>query len=152
MKDLGINRLYYSIGDVNKITGVNKHVIRYWETVFSELKPMKNRAGNRIFTTKDSDIILKIKRMLKEEKYTIEGAKAQLKYYLENKETEANNNDEYRVATIKKVSNKQHNDLFDELDKFAAKVSHKSSIELTKEYKDKLQHIRDLLIQVYNKL
>jgi len=75
MKDLSIKKLYYSISEVSKITEVEQYVLRYWETEFEELKPQKNRAGNRIYTNKDIQLILKIKSLLRDKKYTIEGAK-----------------------------------------------------------------------------
>lgn len=79
MKELGIKKLYYSISEVSKITGLEQYVLRYWENEFEELKPAKNRAGNRIYTNKDIQVILKIKKLLKDEKYTIEGAKKLIK-------------------------------------------------------------------------
>jgi len=75
MKDLLIKKLYYSISEVSKITEMEQYVLRYWETEFEELKPQKNRAGNRIYTNKDIQIIIQIKSLLREKKYTIEGAK-----------------------------------------------------------------------------
>jgi DNA-binding transcriptional MerR regulator len=75
MKDLSIKKLYYSISEVSKITQVEQYVLRYWETEFEQLKPQKNRAGNRIFTNKDIQLILQIKALLREKKYTIEGAR-----------------------------------------------------------------------------
>ena len=75
MKDLSIKKLYYSISEVSKITEVEQYVLRYWETEFEELDPQKNRAGNRIYTNKDIQLILKIKTLLRDKKYTIEGAK-----------------------------------------------------------------------------
>lgn len=75
MKDLSIKKLYYSISEVSKITEVEQYVLRYWETEFEELNPQKNRAGNRIYTNKDIQLILKIKNLLRDKKYTIEGAK-----------------------------------------------------------------------------
>ncbi|MDR3610793.1 MAG: MerR family transcriptional regulator [Ignavibacteriaceae bacterium] len=75
MKDLSIKKLYYSISEVSKITDIEQYVLRYWETEFEELKPQKNRAGNRIYTNKDIQVILHIKSLLREKKYTIEGAK-----------------------------------------------------------------------------
>jgi DNA-binding transcriptional MerR regulator len=79
MKHTGIKKLYYSISEVSKITGLEQYVLRYWETEFPELKPAKNRAGNRIYTNKD---IIKIKQLLRDEKYTIEGAKQVLKEFV----------------------------------------------------------------------
>ncbi len=75
MKDFGLKKLYYSISEVSKLTGLEQYILRYWETEFEQLKPSKNRAGNRIYTNKDINLILKIKKLLREEKYTIEGAK-----------------------------------------------------------------------------
>jgi len=75
MKDLSIKKLYYSISEVSKITEVEQYVLRYWETEFEQLKPQKNRAGNRIYTNKDIQTILLIKNLLRDKKYTIEGAK-----------------------------------------------------------------------------
>ena len=75
MKDLSIKKLYYSISEVSKLTEIEQYVLRYWETEFDQLKPQKNRAGNRIYTNKDIQLILYIKELLREKKYTIEGAK-----------------------------------------------------------------------------
>lgn len=75
MKDFGLRKLYYSISEVSKLTNLEQYILRYWETEFEQLKPGKNRAGNRIYTNKDIKLILQIKKLLREEKYTIEGAK-----------------------------------------------------------------------------
>jgi len=81
MRDLYIKKLYYSISEVSKITDLEQYVLRYWESEFDELKPAKNRAGNRIYTNRDIKLILYIKKLLREERYTIEGAKQVLKSY-----------------------------------------------------------------------
>lgn len=81
MKQTGIKKLYYSISEVSKITGLEQYVLRYWESEFEQLKPAKNRAGNRIYTNRDIKLILYIKRLLREERYTIEGAKLVLASY-----------------------------------------------------------------------
>jgi len=75
MKDFGLKKLYYSISEVSRLTSLEQYILRYWETEFEQLKPGKNRAGNRIYTNKDIKLILQIKQLLREEKYTIEGAK-----------------------------------------------------------------------------
>lgn len=84
MQNKPIKKLYYSISDVSKITDVKQHVLRYWENEFSELRPTKNRAGNRIYRLREVKIIFLIKRLLYQEKFTIEGAKKQLKEQLKN--------------------------------------------------------------------
>jgi DNA-binding transcriptional MerR regulator len=81
MKSLGIKKLYYSISEVAKITDLEQYVLRYWESEFEQLKPAKNRAGNRIYTNRDIKLILHIKKLLRDERYTIEGAKQVLKTY-----------------------------------------------------------------------
>jgi DNA-binding transcriptional MerR regulator len=85
MKDLSIKKLYYSISEVSKITEMEQYVLRYWETEFEQLTPQKNRAGNRIYTNKDIQVILHIKNLLRDKKYTIEGAKKILANYLPDK-------------------------------------------------------------------
>jgi len=75
VRDFGLKKLYYSISEVSKLTGLEQYILRYWESEFDQLKPAKNRAGNRIYTNKDIKLILEIKRLLRDEKYTIEGAK-----------------------------------------------------------------------------
>ena len=76
--DTEIKKLYYSISEVCKLTGLKSYVLRYWETEFRELKPPKNRAGNRTYRKKDIDTINKIKELLYDKKFTIEGARNQL--------------------------------------------------------------------------
>lgn len=80
-KNFALKKIYYSISEVSKITDLEQYVLRYWETEFDILKPAKNLAGNRIYTNKDIKLILHIKKLLREEKYTIEGAKKLLKNY-----------------------------------------------------------------------
>ncbi|MAV70050.1 MAG: transcriptional regulator [Candidatus Marinimicrobia bacterium] len=70
-----IKKLYYSIGEVSKLTNLKAYVLRYWETEFAQLSPPKNRAGNRTYRQRDIDIVIKIRNLLYDKKYTIEGAK-----------------------------------------------------------------------------
>ncbi|NQW29694.1 MAG: MerR family transcriptional regulator [Ignavibacteria bacterium] len=76
-----IQRLYYSITEVSKIIGEEQHVLRYWEREFSQLKPQKNRAGNRVYTKKDLEILQIIKKLLRDERYTVAGAKDHLRTF-----------------------------------------------------------------------
>jgi len=87
MKSLGIKKLYYSISEVSKIADLEQYVLRYWESEFEQLKPAKNRAGNRIYTNRDIKLILYIKKLLRDERYTIEGAKQVLKSYTPDDDT-----------------------------------------------------------------
>ncbi|MFA6472211.1 MAG: MerR family transcriptional regulator [Candidatus Latescibacterota bacterium] len=72
-------RLYYSISEVAEITGLKPHILRFWECEFTNLRPRKNRAGNRAYTERDIKMVKLIKNLLYGEKYTIEGAKTRLK-------------------------------------------------------------------------
>jgi len=76
-----IDRLYYSITEVSKMLGEEQHVLRYWEREFSQLRPQKNRAGNRIYADKDLQVLRMIKRLLREERYTVAGAKEYLRHH-----------------------------------------------------------------------
>jgi DNA-binding transcriptional MerR regulator len=69
---------YYSIGDVCELTGLKPHVLRYWETQFELLHPTKNRAGNRVFRRKEIELVLLVKHLLYEKKFTIDGARQRL--------------------------------------------------------------------------
>ena len=79
MEARDIKKLYYSISEVSEITSLKQYVLRYWETEFSQLKPGKNRAGNRIYRSQDVDTIIEIKSLLYDRKYTIKGAQQHLK-------------------------------------------------------------------------
>jgi DNA-binding transcriptional MerR regulator len=69
------DKLFYRIGDVSEITGIKPHILRYWEAEFSGLHPRKNRAGQRIYERRDVELVLEIKKLLYEQRYTISGAK-----------------------------------------------------------------------------
>jgi DNA-binding transcriptional MerR regulator len=71
-------RLYRSISDVSELVGVKPHVLRYWETQFSMLRPRKNRAGNRMYRPEDVKLLLRIKDLLYARRFTIEGARKRL--------------------------------------------------------------------------
>lgn len=71
-------KAYYSIGEVCDLTGLKPHVLRYWESQFEALHPGKNRAGNRVFRPAEIELVLLLKHLLYEEKFTIEGARRRL--------------------------------------------------------------------------
>ena len=92
-----IKKLYYSISEVGEITDLKQYVLRYWETEFSNLKPSKNKAGNRIYKSADLDLILEIKNLLYKRKFTIKGAK---QFLSDKKNKHSNSNDKIiKLAT-----------------------------------------------------
>ena len=76
---MSYDRLYYTIGQVSKISGLPQSVLRYWETVFESLNPPKSDGGTRQYTENDVEIILEIKKLLYDEGYTIKGANKHIK-------------------------------------------------------------------------
>jgi DNA-binding transcriptional MerR regulator len=71
-------KLFYKIGEVCELCGVEAHVLRYWESEFPMLSPVRNKSGQRIYRQRDLEIIDSIKRLLYQEGYTISGASRQL--------------------------------------------------------------------------
>ena len=74
-----LDKIYYRIGEVSRITSVKPHVLRYWESEFREIKPLKSRSLQRLYRKKDLELILQIKRLLYEEGYTIAGARVKMR-------------------------------------------------------------------------
>jgi DNA-binding transcriptional MerR regulator len=72
------DRLYYRIGDVARICGVEPYVLRFWETQFPTLKPNKGGTGQRLFRRRDVDLALRIKQLVHDEGYTLAGARQAL--------------------------------------------------------------------------
>lgn len=107
---ISYDRLYYRIGEVSRITGLKPHVLRYWESEFKVIKPHKGGSLQRLYRRKDLDLILKIKKLLYEEGFTIAGAKKKIRDLerLENKqlklklvEKKSNGKDQELLASVK---------------------------------------------------
>ena len=71
-------KLFFKIGEVCELAGVQAHVLRYWESEFPMLAPQKNRAGQRVYRRRDVEMALRIKELLYDDQYTIAGAKKRL--------------------------------------------------------------------------
>jgi len=69
------DKLYFRIGEVSRLAGIKPYVLRFWETEFSSLGPKKSGKGHRLYRRKDVELVLEIKRLLYEKRYTIEGAR-----------------------------------------------------------------------------
>ncbi|MBV9770468.1 MAG: MerR family transcriptional regulator, partial [Bryobacterales bacterium] len=78
------DKLYFRIGEVSRLAGIKPYVLRFWETEFSSLVPKKSGKGHRLYRRKDVELVLEIKRLLYEKRYTIEGARK----YLDSKPRE----------------------------------------------------------------
>ncbi|MBN2343885.1 MAG: MerR family transcriptional regulator [Deltaproteobacteria bacterium] len=73
------DKLFFKIGEVKDIVGVKQHVLRYWESEFSTIRPQKSKTNQRLYRRKDVEAVLAIKHLLYDRKFTIEGAKQYLK-------------------------------------------------------------------------
>ena len=92
-------RLYYRIGEVSRITGLKPHVLRYWESEFKAIRPHKEGSLQRLYRRKDLDLILKIKKLLYEEGFTIAGAKKKIR------DLERSENKQLKLKLVEKGSN-----------------------------------------------
>ena len=149
-KNFSMKKLYYSISEVSKITELEQYVLRYWETEFELLKPAKNLAGNRIYTNKDIKLILHIKKLLRNEKYTIEGAKKLLKNYTKKEEeAESSHYDSPESSSNMKMVTKGELSLFNEKkDESSDKESETVNENLKKDLKELRLFLNDLLDDV----
>jgi DNA-binding transcriptional MerR regulator len=72
------DKLYFKIGEVSELLGVESYVLRYWESEFPVLSPKKSGTGHRLYRRKDVELLLRIKHLLRDKRYTIEGARQSL--------------------------------------------------------------------------
>jgi DNA-binding transcriptional MerR regulator len=97
------DKLYFRIGEVSRLGGIKPYVLRFWETEFPSLGPKKSGKGHRLYRRKDVELVLEIKRLLYEKRYTIEGARK----FLDSRGRDASTN------TTAKVASRSQGDLFE---------------------------------------
>lgn len=102
---------FFSIGEVCALTDLKPHVLRYWESQFRFLNPAKNRSGNRVYKSREVELIMLVKHLLYTEKYTIEGARQRIDHYRRT--------GELRGAARKAIALETVQDLRAELDEIA---------------------------------
>ncbi len=111
------DKLFYRINEVSMITGIKPYVLRYWETEFKELQPQKDQSDQRRYRKSDIEMILLIKKLLYEERFTIAGAKNKIReMYRQNRDSEQNARRSTRkrggeLRTISKKLNSVQKDL-----------------------------------------
>ena len=86
------DKLYFKIGEVGEIAELPTYVLRFWETEFTRIKPKRTSSGQRLYSKNDVELILKIKHLLHDRKYTIQGAKQQLKSKEPEKKADSSTN------------------------------------------------------------
>ncbi len=112
------DKLFYRIGEVADIVGIQSHVLRYWETEFPQLRPQKNRSGHRIYEKRDIELIRKIKSLLYDHGYTIPGAQKELQRILrERQELEERHQEEATLVILINDLKTELQSILDLLDK-----------------------------------
>ena len=96
------NKMFYRVGEVGQLVGVESYVLRYWEKMFPQLRPEKDESGQRIYTKSDIDIVLRIRNLLYEERYTIDGARKKLKEERRSKGKSKNSENVQELLTVLK--------------------------------------------------
>ena len=82
------DKIYFKIGEVARLTGVKPYVLRYWETEFKAIQPVKSPSRQRMYRKRDVELILKIKELLYQQRFTIEGARKKIRELLTEGEIE----------------------------------------------------------------
>lgn len=94
---------FFSIGEVCALTDLKPHVLRYWESQFRFLNPAKNRSGNRVYKSREVELIMLVKHLLYTEKFTIEGARQRLDQYRRSGELKQAARAAMRWETVEEV-------------------------------------------------
>ncbi len=94
---------FFSIGEVCALTDLKPHVLRYWESQFRFLNPAKNRSGNRVYKSREVELIMLVKHLLYTEKFTIEGARQRLDVYRRSGELKGAARAAMRWETVEEV-------------------------------------------------
>lgn len=100
-----IRKEYYSIGEVCDLVDLKPHVLRYWESQFPALKPSKNRAGNRVYQRKEIRLVILVRRLLYDDKYTVEGARQKVEELRKGGELDAATRQVLDAATVDDIRN-----------------------------------------------
>lgn len=99
-----LTKLYYSMGEVSSMFGVNQSLLRYWDKEFPSLKPKKNRKGDRRFTKEDINELQRIYNLVKERGFTIEGARKELVQNKTSSQSPINNNESSPSSLLLRLS------------------------------------------------
>jgi DNA-binding transcriptional MerR regulator len=94
---------FFSIGEVCALTDLKPHVLRYWESQFRFLNPAKNRSGNRVYKSREVELIMLVKHLLYAEKYTIEGARQRIDQFRKSGELKAQASRAASRTTLREV-------------------------------------------------
>ncbi len=97
------DKLYYKIGEVSRITDIKPYVLRYWESEFEVIRPQKTKTNQRVYTRKDVELILEIKRLIYNERFTLEGVRKRMKSLRKDSQLNLNFPDQRYLDTLKSI-------------------------------------------------
>ncbi|HQZ83946.1 MAG TPA: MerR family transcriptional regulator [Pyrinomonadaceae bacterium] len=140
------DKIFFKIGEVCELVGVQAHVLRYWETEFPTFSPQKNKSGQRSYRRKDVEVALKIKQLLYKEMFTIAGARQKLQADARTPQKPA-----AEISAVKASQKAPVSDvptLFDSLPDSSAIESAASSTGLTDEQRNALRRLAVHLVEL----
>ncbi len=111
------DKMFFKIGEVSQLTGIKPHVLRYWESEFKLIRPQKSNIGQRVYRRRDVEIILRLKQLLHDERYTIEGAKKKIARQAKQKEKQPLLTPPEKLAEILKRQEQELRSIIDMLAK-----------------------------------
>ncbi|MEO6589913.1 MAG: MerR family transcriptional regulator [Pyrinomonadaceae bacterium] len=138
-------KIFFKIGEVCDIVGVQAHVLRYWETEFPQLSPQKNRSGQRSYRRRDVEIALRIKELLYEDMFTIAGAKKKLQTELRDASRlkivhpEPNKNEPHLKAV--KMPEPEDDDL--DIEEYEPDFDEEKEVSATAEVSNKFENVTE---------
>jgi len=135
MSDTVPDKLFFKIGEVAEIVGVKPHVLRYWETEFKALKPMKTRGSHRVYRRKDVEFAMHIRRLVHDEGFTIPGARKKLKEMGRHKRTSESDPGAAREANLRAdllALRHQLSALLEELDADVGAIEGQENVSVSK--------------------
>lgn len=109
MKPIIPEKLYFKIGEVSTLLEVQPYVLRYWETEFPQISPVKSRTGQRLYKKQDVELLLRIKELLYDQRFTIDGAKQALKKWAKEKDEKNDIQPSLDIIEVKNKSSTLHN-------------------------------------------
>lgn len=121
------NKLYFRIGEVSDLVGVKPYVLRYWESEFNDIKPSKSKSGQRLYKRRDVEMLLRIKELLYEERFTINGARKRLREFMRSDVKEPTHVEELEVEELEEVVDDPVEDVPRQHDIFSAMATHEGA-------------------------
>jgi DNA-binding transcriptional MerR regulator len=149
-----MQKLYYSISEVSALIDEEQHILRYWQKEFTQLKPRKNRSGNRVYSSKDITLLKLIKKLLRDEKKSLKEAKDYVEnIYLKNQNLDDSLFFDYEISLHTHAIDEQIKSSKNEIEVKNEKISEKKSESVKnkfdkKEINDILGFLREIKKQI----